>query len=76
MGLRYHRPCSGAPSLAAHVHVDPAAEGARIPCALPIPLPFAKGFVEKEKGKKKNLLKACAYECFITRFSFDCEAAF
>lgn len=64
------------PLLGAWSLVDVAAEGARVPCALTVtPSLLTEGFVEKEKGKK-SLLKACAHECFITHFSFDCKAAF
>lgn len=59
-----------------HVSVDRAAEGTRVPSAVPISPPSSLRHLLKRKVEKKFLLKACAYECFITHFSFDCKAAF
>lgn len=53
------------------VHVDTAAGDARTQTLSLV----SEGFVQQEQ-RRANLLKACAYECFMTRFSFDCEAAF
>lgn len=64
-------------SRVSHVHVNTAADGTRVPCALPVFLPSSlRNLLKRKEEKKKFLLKACAYECFITHFSFDCEAAF